>query len=355
MNLPGRMMYMTRAKKSVIAAAAALCMMIAMVPALALGGIDMNESGSVTFDLSNETFREDMAETVLQVDVYQLATVNEGGIFTLTGSFAALADIPQWNGGLLDRNTDLEALTTAAMALIAPETPAEDEADETPAEAAIPPLETVEVKAVEGSIDLSPWGLGLYLLLPADAETGLWRYTFSPVLLSVPSVRQPADTPSDGGEWVYSVPVFLKPEQGRRLTEIVIYKELLEYNATLGPTTFVFEVTAADDTGAVVYSNVAALTVSGAGTQTVTVSGIPVGCDVTVREIYSGGSYTPVNGAIAVPIEDLPPAVDGSVNRVDFTNTYTNERIPDTAVVNTYVWSGSGWRWTGGQSEEAGA
>ena len=137
----------------------------------------------------------------------------------------------------------------------------------------------------------------------------------------------------------------MKGTRERRLTEIVIVKTLREYNQSLGETTFLFDVEA-EIGGVNVFSQLVPLTFSGAGTQSVTVSGIPVGAHVTVTEVYSGASYEVVDGQVDIPWLPLPDESNG-MNRVPFTNTYTDRQNPDVSLVNTWVRQGEGWVWQG--------
>ena len=330
---------MTRAVKSIFAAAMALCLLATLAaPAMAQGGIDVSVPGSVTLEVQEE-YREDLAESTFAVDVYKIADVDASGVFTLTERFVSLAENEQWNGGVLGRWTRLQDLQTAVLELVLPESQDQD------AEPLLPPDSTAEIPAAAALVPMDT--LGLYLLMPEQVLTEEWEYSFSPVLLAVPSVPS-EETP---GGWIYEPAVTLKLERESRLTELVIDKTLAQYNATLGPTTFLFDVEAVKD-GQTVYSNVVGLTFSAAGTQSVTVSGIPVGAQVTVTEAYTGGSYTPEGGRVQVDIERLPLAETDGAARVSFTNDYDNRRVPDQSVVNTFEFDGTGWEWR--SSEEAG-
>lgn len=358
---------MTRAVRSICAAALALCLLAPAAPALALGAIDMTTPGSITLSAADtqDGYREDLAQATMDVTVYRVATVNEYGAFTLTDDFLPLMDTQAaaaaWNGGILNSESQVKTLQAAALALVQPAAPGEEGAEsaEPPAESALPAGKTyTAVAAVEGVIALEDdpetdarEDKGLFLVIPAQVETALWRYTFQEALLAVPSIQRGGQ---DGGQgedqWVYDVPVTLKAQRERRLTELVIDKSLSGYNATLGPATFLFEVTAQID-GKVVYDNVAGLTFDGSGSRSVTVSGIPVGAQVTVTEVYSGGSYTP-SGGNRVELGSLPPAETDGPSHAAFANDYDGRRVPDRSVINTFQFNGTGWQWQ--SSEEAG-
>lgn len=351
---------MTRGKTRVLMAIMALALIVTLAaPAYALGEVDLEAEASVVLSVANEAFREDLTGSAVTVLVYKLASMDANGVFTPEADFQALAeDAALWNGGVLGNElVDVQGLMEAAENLIfygsveAPEPPAEGEESE-PAPV-LPESFRISVEPVQGTISLTEYGKGLYLLLPQQTETAQWRYTFSPALVALPSVERQAAEGETGipaeGHWQYNVPVALKAEQVSLLTDIVIEKSLREYNASLGATTFLFEVRAELD-GEIVYSNVVSLTFSGAGTQSVTVQDIPAGAHVTVTEVYSGGSYEVADGQASVDIPALALPEGDEVTRVAFTNTYTDERIPDGSVVNRYVYDGTGWDY----QEEAG-
>lgn len=341
---------MTRWSRRILTGAICVALIAALgVPAMASGGTDPSLPGVVTLTVTDESGqREDLANTNVDVFVYKVAGTDEtlSGLFTLEPRFEALAENAQWNGGKLTGKTLMEDLQAAALDVLAAEASlAASDESETEEEPTLPePNFTATVPAVGGEIELPE--KGLYLLVPQSVATARWDYQFSSILLAMPSVDQ------DTGDWSYDYEVTMKPLRESRLTGIVISKTLQSYNATLGPTTFLFEVKATVD-GELMYSNVASITFSGTGTQSTTVEGIPAGADVTVTEVYSGTSYTPVGGRVSVEIEDLPmPEDGGTYTRVPFTNDYNNRRVPDSAVTNTFVYNGTGWQWQGSQEAE---
>lgn len=326
-------MSMTPRFKRILTAALSLALALSLGVPVFAAEENAAPACSVTLNVTDEGGqRQDLAETVLTVDVWKVATLEQaGGAFSLTEQFASLAANAQWNGGVLSASTAMQDLLDAALAVLA----ADPEAA---------PDMQAQTQAVGGTIQLP--GMGLYLLAPQDAQTSTWEYTFSSILLAVPAMDQ------ESGQFVYECDITMKPERDSRLAEIIIEKTLREYNATLGPTTFLFEVRGVLN-GEVVYSNIVPLTFLGVGTQSVTVSGIPAGADVTVTEVYSGGSYDVVDGRVSVTVEDLPIPQDGvDPQRVAFTNDYNDRRTPDSSVTNTFTYNGTGWHWE--SNEEAG-
>lgn len=328
---------MTRLLRSLFAAALALCAAAALaVPAFAMDGIDAGAPCSVTLTVQ-EKYQEDLAESTTTVDIYKVADLSGSGVFTLTAPFASLGENEQWNGGHLGPETRMQDLQTAALALIVPE--------EESAAPLLPPDSTEEVPVVDGEVRIN--GAELYLLILEPVQTNSQTYSFSPIMLALPA----AITEDDAGGVTYDVSVTLKTELEDRLTDLVIDKTLISYNKALGPTTFLFAVEAEQE-GEIVYSNVVGLTFSGAGTQSVTVSGIPAESHVTVTEVYSGGSYAPTDGRVSVDIPSLPLAEESGAAHAGFTNDYSGVRVPDRTVTNTFQFDGTGWKWL--SSEEAG-
>lgn len=355
---------MTRGKTKVAAGVLALLLALALAaPAYALGDMDLGADASIGLSVADAAFRDDLEGYTVDVLVYKVADVNEHGAFTPTAGFEALAENVAWNDGILNLYTDLEALIDVANGIIFPEDaePAEDVDTSDPLYERLPaiePLFTAQIDPVEDTVPVqdaeTAYGLGLYLLLPRKMQTVEWVYTFNPLLVGVPSIERDAQLeggiPTEG-EWLYDVPAQIKATRVHRLTDITIAKTLQEYNADLGATTFLFDVQASVAPEGHVFSRLVPLTFAGTGTQSVTVSGIPVGAQVTVTEVYSGASYYAVNGRVDIDWLPLPDEANG-MNRVPFTNTYTNRQNPDASIVNTWVRQGEGWTWQSG--EEAG-
>ena len=89
-------------------------------------------------------------------------------------------------------------------------------------------------------------------------------------------------------EWLYDPVIGLKAEREEQYGSLIIEKTLSSYNESLGSVDFVFQVEA-DKNGEAVRSTVERIRFNGAGTQSVVVDRIPVGAQVTVTEVYSGG------------------------------------------------------------------
>ncbi|MCI8625427.1 MAG: hypothetical protein HFI40_03970 [Lachnospiraceae bacterium] len=148
-----------------------------------------------------------------------------------------------------------------------------------------------------------------------------------------------SDTGSSGSE------VVLKPGRVERYGSLEIVKTLLTYKAP-SPATFVFSIEAVQADGMVVYSDVISLTFTEAGQKSVRIDHIPVGSKVSVREVYSGSSYTLVSDAeqvVTIPASGTATAA--------FVNDYNKRQNEGYGITNHFEYgidpeTGiSGWEW----------
>lgn len=349
--------------RTVLALGLMLCLAAALLPGAALADELVPQEGSITLSMSETDFRQDLlaADAKFDVDIYYVATVSAGGSYTAVDEFSAVAE----DVAALGVGSDMRALTDKVWDIIFPENGEMDENGE-PIPAVTPRTEP-ELPVVGGKITFPADKLGLYLIAPHTAESEEYVYTFSPILLSVPALgtdydaehgRWPAED-GEGGEteqsqqehlpWQYDYNVFLKAQRKDLTGRIVIEKSLLTYNQSLGEVKFVFDVTARDADGNIVFSDVITLEFDGPITKSVTVTGIPVGTDVTVTEIYSGGSYR------VVPDPDnqgqyriVPESKEGPNGPpvASFINDYDDTIIPSIGIVNHFENTGNGmWEW----------
>lgn len=142
------------------------------------------------------------------------------------------------------------------------------------------------------------------------------------------------------GDWLYDVSVTLKPERDVRYGDLEIVKTLQSYE-TDDPATFVFQVEAVLN-GQNVYSNVVTISFTEAGQKSVVIEDLPVGAEVTVKEVYTGAVYTVVTADTQTAVI---PAND--VVSVAFTNGYDNTDRDGGVVINQFDYNAdSGWGWT---------
>ena len=181
---------------------------------------------------------------------------------------------------------------------------------------------------------------GLYLVYVDTVSSKTYGYDFTPYLVSAPN-NEFISSGSGSDAWVYdNIEVDLKPSQHELTGDLEIHKTLASYNTKLGNPIFVFDVEAVDSTGEVVFSDAASIEFTSGGINSVVIKGIPAGADVTVTEVYAGGSYE-VTSSDTVKTK----IIAGEKADVNFTNDYSNRLIYGTGVVNHFEYDGTGWKW----------
>ena len=204
-----------------------------------------------------------------------------------------------------------------------------------------------------GSAGASNLETGLYLLVidTFTTEDGIWNVSCKPTLLPVPVVNGEVNGSWDGSD-NYDVTAALKLTAEKALTKIKITKQLTDYSALQGPASFVFRVEAVNAGGENVFSNVYAMTFTGAAAQELVIENIPVDSTVTVTEVYSGASYTPDgSGEIQLTARPMVKNNDGSEtlpaeNEAAFVNRYNRRRTYGTAVTNAFSYADGQWQLT---------
>lgn len=133
----------------------------------------------------------------------------------------------------------------------------------------------------------------MYLVAAETVQTSEYTYDFSPYLVSLPNNYYSGEHPDD--TWVYDVTTGMKPQQTQRYGDLEIVKDLTAYNTSLQDALFVFQVEGTRN-GENVYSDVVTIKFNEAGKKTALVKHLPAGTEVTVTEIYAGGSYKNTSG-----------------------------------------------------------
>lgn len=291
--------------------AAVLALMLtvpaAMYTAQAAIGIDTDRDCSVSFQLDG-TF-EELENLEIPVNLYQVAQVEESGIYKEAEGFESL---------------ELEKADCKTTAREWEEKAAQ--ASQIIEEKKIQPVQRTTVR--KGAEKLST---GMYLVEAQQVQSPEYTYSFTPYLLALPdnyySETNPVDT------WVYDVTTGLKPDQEIRYGSIRINKTLDVYNATLGEASFIFSIEAVKN-GETVYSDVVSLVFDGPGTKSVEIGNIPAGAQVTVTEVYSGSSYQIVGDRV----ETVQIRADETA-QTSFTNTYDNSNNGGSSVVNHFAYT----------------
>ncbi len=322
---------------------------VLMLGAVSAAALDTGAECSLRVQLA-ENVPEELAAVPAEVSLYRVASVDEDYVYA---SLLEGLDL----SGYRDVTTAEEQKETAekAAALVA-----ETEAD-------------VTGKAEKGVVDFEGLETGLYLVAVETVQAGEHEYSFSPVLVSLPSMEGYTD---DGqtqwsGADMYTIEdgmtVTMKYETAPLYGTVSVTKTLARYNASSGVVTCVFRIEAVLD-GESVYSDVEALTFTGADEKTFSVE-IPLGADVTVTEIYSGAGYTLAegyeaaqtlhlgwphdeNGEDIVSYNDDGEAVmdleDGAafVNDFDETSQTTGTSVTNSFYYEADAENGGRWNWT---------
>ena len=323
-------------KGSAFVATLAVVLSAMVIPrAYAAVEIDTDAKCSLDFSLNSEVYKE-MNDLEIVVDLYKVGDVDVVGNYKEVDGFALgeykLADVSDKTSA-----ADWEAMASEAFADIEGKTPI---------------TSTVE----EGFDNLE---VGLYLVVANDTKSDTFAYTFKPYLISLPNNNYYS---SGNDDWVYDLTgtnaIGLKPEATDLYGDLVVEKDLKSFNATVGGATFVFQVEATKDYTAIggavekVYSDVVSITFDAAGNKTVLVEDIPAGAEVTVTEVYSGGSYAPVDGAnrfetVIVADEVVEDELrTETVAAVTFENEYDDRLNGGSGVVNHFEEGENGWTWT---------
>lgn len=185
-------------------------------------------------------------------------------------------------------------------------------------------------------------------LLVTKANSAKAVYTFSPVLIALPSKEADEDgvvNTSNPGNWFYKLTVDLKATKSNRFGSLEIMKTLLTYE-TKTPATFVFQVDAYEDDSRLncIYSDVVTMTFTDAGQQSLVIADkIPVGAYVEVTEVYSGAVYTLVTDKTQTAVISADDMAS-----VSFTNDYDRTNGGGGAITNHFEnkADGAGWNWT---------
>lgn len=293
----------------------------------------------------NQKYVEDFKKMSIPVALYRVAEVDVTG----------------------QKYTNLEPFGTVNFSDINSDTTAKEW--KTKAEDAVKDLEkatpVAQQNTVDGVAEFNNLATGMYLVVPEETYNTDYttKYTFTPYLTALPSSEYTL-TGQGSDTWVYETTIGLKPEAEPQFGHLEIRKELLNYNETLGQTTFVFSVEAIDADGNLlydsenkpVYSEVVSTTHEGLAAETVTLDKIPAGVTVRVTEIYSGASYE-IEGAVSQDVliwsdAAVGQTVGGTVVEtaaVTFENKYNGGNRGGYGVTNEFTSGNEGWEWTSGQ------
>ena len=278
--------------------------------------IDLNRTCSLTVKVeAGSQYEADLNQMMIPVNLYKVADVDVSGNYTELEGFQGIG---------LDQISDQ---TTADEWLTMAETAAGKLTEDSKADA------TISVENGTGTATELP--VGMYLVVPQETYNTdySYLYQFTPYLTALPG----NDYYNSGNDaWIYDTTIGLKVGREMQYGGLTINKKLLGYNNLTQDGTFVFQIEGVKD--GVTYSNVAQITMTATGDASTYVDGIPVGMEVTVTEIYSGGSYEPKGDTVAKAtiVADQIVEAGGDGASVSFTNDYNDKLIPGTGVLNQF-------------------
>ena len=252
--------------------------------AKAASAIDTDKECSIQFDIGGSS---ELLKAGIPVNLYKVASVDESGNYTATGTFAKL-DLSSVNAdNLADATAEWKKRANDAKEMLT----------DSDGNTVVEPPKTITLTDNPND-DHTITGLktGLYLVDTPKVITPNYTYTFTPYLISLPTNNYYSGNGASD-DWIYDLTkesnsaVGLKPEQHVRYGNLVINKELVDHNATFGNNaTFVFQIdiTTLDKK---TETRIEELTFNAAGSHSVTIEKIPAGSHVKVTEVYSGASY----------------------------------------------------------------
>ena len=243
--------------------------------ARAANAIETDRKCSVSFSVSGEGNELADPGTDIKVNLYKVADVDVSGNYTATGAFTEL-DVSSVRADNNDAASEWAERAKKAKEKLSD---------------SVNPSYTVALTGGIGNKD----GLdtGLYLVDTPEVVTTNYTYTFTPYLVSLPTNNYYS---SGNDDWIYALTdtnaIGLKPEEHARYGDLVINKTLANHNATTGKkATFVFQIDITPLKSDKTETRIESLDFEAAGNSSVTITKIPAGAKVTVKEVYSGASY----------------------------------------------------------------
>lgn len=278
--------------------------------------IDLNRKCTLTVKVeAGSQYAADLNQMTIPVNLYKVADVDVSGNYTELEGFKGIgldqiSDQTMADEWLTMAETAAGKLTNASVA-------------------------AAEINVTNGTGTATELPVGMYLVVPEETYNTdySYLYQFTPYLTALPG----NDYYNSGNDdWIYDTTIGLKVGREMQYGGLTINKKLLGYNNLTQDGTFVFQIEGVKD--GVTYSNVAQITMTAAGDASTYVYGIPVGIEVTVTEVYSGGSYEPEGETVAEVTIVADQIVDagGDGASVSFTNDYNDKLIPGTGVLNQF-------------------
>ena len=243
--------------------------------ARAANAIETDRKCSVSFSVSGEDNELTADGTNITVNLYKVADVDVSGNYTATEDFTGV-DVSSVRADNNDAASEWVERAKKAKEKLSD---------------SVKPVATVTLTRGIGA--KAGLDTGLYLVDTPEVVTTNYTYTFTPYLVSLPTNNYYS---SGNDDWIYALTdtnaIGLKPEEHARYGDLVINKTLENHNATTGKkATFVFQIKIKPLKSNKTETRIESLDFEAAGESSVTITKLPAGAEVTVKEVYSGASY----------------------------------------------------------------
>lgn len=281
--------------------------------------VDVDKACQLEMNITSKEYRDDLEKEMIEVELYQVATISKAGNYTGLGPFSKI----DWSSVKYDKVQSASIWKTRAKEAT------KYLKDEKP---------TYTMNLNQGKGTLSNLKTGLYLVVIQDLETAYYSYEFTPYLISLPnnyyySLNDDTWYYHLTGDKALGIKATRKPQYG----SIEIVKNLENQNITMkGSATFVYRV---DIETLEKKNETRFLTMyfDDVTSKSLKVDHIPAGSKVKVSEVYTGGGYQLVSEQEV----DLGQIDAINIKKAEFTNRASNEVIGGNGIVNNYHYDAS--------------
>lgn len=345
----------------------ALLMVACLLVALAFGGMaawadtdsGLNGENTLTVKLATGAYNEtdsqatpDIAEADVTYDIYKIASATKDSSYD---TYNYTWDIEEFAALKPGSDAEMDAYAWQVMAdngvtLIDTATDAPDAVK----------------KNMQAGETLTGLTDGLYLVVPHNAHSVSYDYSFLPTIVSLPT-KNPKGTvevpyggydieyPEVGtafeyGPWITDATINLKYERQLMYGRLIINKTVDKFEGK-EPAVFVFHVTSADDSP-FAYDNYAIVSVDASGVKNAELTHIPAGTKLKVQEVNSGSDYKADNteAVSCDPILADKYVENAAYVSVSFSNTFIGDN-PGSGIENKFTTDGKDkWTWTSSPS-----
>lgn len=297
--------------------------------------VDVNKKCSLEISISSHSYAEDLSKNEVQVDLYNVASISQGGNYTGLDVFKDI----DWSTVKYDATQSAKTWKQRAS-----------EASKVIKDAT--PAYTATLKG--GDVKLTNLQTGLYLIVVNDMNSQYYSYKFTPYLVSLPNNYYYTTKKDD--TWYYdlvgSKAIGIKADRELRMSSIQITKKLTSQNTTLTTNaTFVYQVDI-ETIENQKETRFITLNFDEVKEKTIRIADIPAGSKVTVTEVYTGAGYEIVGDSKKV-LESLVADEDSQeIASATFENKASSEIHGGYGIVNNYKYSKEDQDYTVKQSKE---